>query len=154
MLTEICQYLKNWFNRGLPKYVGEFTIRKNVDDTLDIVYGDEPLTFLAGQYVRIVGSVLNDGVHEFPFSDLHEETFSGSVWSMAVPKAVVDLSAEIEAWQEKNGGVDSPAMSPYHSESFGGYSYTKGSSRSGDSATVVSWQSVFADRLALWKKLP
>lgn len=153
MLTEICQYLKNWFNRGLPKYVGEFTIRKNVDDTLDIVYGDEPLTFLAGQYVRIVGSILNDGVHKYPFSDLHEETFSGSVWSMAVPKAVVDLSAEIEAWQEKNAGVNSPAMSPYQSESFGGYSYTKATNGTG-TATGASWQSAFADRLVLWKKLP
>lgn len=152
MLTEICQYLKNWFNRGLPKYAGEFEIRK-VDDTLDIVQNGQPLSFLAGQYVRIVGSILNDGVHKYPFSDLHEETFSGSVWSMAVPKAVVDLSAEIEAWQEKNAGVNSPAMSPYQSESFGGYSYTKATNGTG-TATGASWQSAFADRLALWKKLP
>ena len=151
MLTEICQYLKNWFDRGLPKYTGEFTIRKNVDDTLDIVYGGEPLTFLDGQYVRIVGSILNDGAHKFPFSDRLEEKFSGTIGSMAVPQAVVDLSAEIEAWQAKNG-VDSPAMSPYQSESFGGYSYTKASNSSG--STGVSWQSTFGDRLTLWKKLP
>lgn len=151
MLTEICQYLKNWFDRGLPKYTGEFTIRKNVDDTLDIVYGGEPLTFLDGQYVRIVGSILNDGAHKFPFTDLLEEKFSGTIGSMAVPQAVVDLSAEIEAWQAKNG-VDSPAMSPYQSESFGGYSYTKASNSSG--STGVSWQSTFGDRLTLWKKLP
>lgn len=152
MLTEICQYLKNWFDRGLPKYTGEFTIRKNVDDTLDIVQNGTTLSFLDGQYVHIVGSILNDGAHEFPFSDLHEETFSGSVGSMAVPQAVIDLSVEIEAWQEKNASVDSPAMSPYQSESFGGYSYTKASNSSG--STGISWQSTFADRLSLWKKLP
>lgn len=152
MLTEICQYLKNWFDRGLPKYTGEFTITNN-DDTLVIEQNGMPLTFLSGQYVRIAGSILNNGVHKYPFGDLREETFSGSVWSMAVPEAVIDLATDIEEWQAKNGGVDSPAMSPYQSESFGGYSYTKGSNQEGGS-TGASWQSVFADRLSLWKKLP
>ena len=150
MLTEICQYLKNWFDRGLPKYTDEFSIHDN-----QITNGNTTLSFLDGQYVRIIGSILNDGVHEFPFSDLQDETFSGSVWSMAVPKAVIDLSDEIMAWQEKNGNVDSPAMSPYQSESFGGYSYTKSKGTSGSVVTAgASWQSAFADRLALYKKLP
>ena len=154
MLTEICQYLKNWFDRGLPKYKGTFTIAES-SDALEIMQANRVLTFLPSQYVRITGSILNDGGHEYPFSDLQEETFSGSVWSMAVPKAVIDLAAEIEAWQERNGSIDSPAMSPYQSESFGGYSYTKASGGSGDiSSSSASWQDAFATRLALWKKLP
>lgn len=150
MLTEICQYLKNWFDKGLPKYCGEFAISNN-----EITKDATTLDFLDGQYVRIVGSILNDGVHKFPFSDLRDEIFSGSVWSMAVPEAVVDLAADIETWQEKYGGADSLAVSPFKSESFGGYSYTKGSSSSSQTeGDIASWQDTFRSRLMIWKKLP
>lgn len=150
MLTEICQYLKNWFDKGLPKYCGEFAISNN-----EITKDATTLDFLDGQYVRIVGSILNDGVHKFPFSDLRDEIFSGSVWSMAVPEAVVDLAADIETWQAKYGGADSLAVSPFKSESFGGYSYTKGSSSSSQTEVdIASWQDAFRSRLMIWKKLP
>ena len=55
MLTEICQYLKNWFNRGQKKIFGEFTIQNNQLNISDIQ---------TGQYYRIIGSVFNDGVHK------------------------------------------------------------------------------------------
>ena len=47
--------------------------------------------------------------------------------------------------EKKNGEV---AASPFASESFGGYSYTKITSASG-----ISWQSQFRARLNRWKKL-
>ena len=72
---------------------------------------------------------------------------------MAVPKDVRNLITEIEAWVEKYGGVDSANMSPYQSESFGGYSYSKASGGSSSQASVPTWQSVFADRLGRYKKL-
>ena len=71
------------------------------------------------------------------------------MWALAVPKAVIDLSGEIEAWQEKNGEA---AASPYQSESFGGYSYTKRSAGS-DSNALNGWQDAFRGRLNDWRKL-
>ena len=71
------------------------------------------------------------------------------MWALAVPKAVIDLSVEIEAWQEKNGEA---VASPYQSESFGGYSYTKRSAGN-DSGTLNGWHDAFRSRLNDWRKL-
>ena len=153
MLTEICQYLRNWFER--KKYFGTFTIQGGV---LQLDYDDgiefSNMTLLPGQYIRIVGSVLNDGVHICPTSDLKDEVFEGAVWSMAVPPPLVLLSAEIDEWMKKYNTVDSAMLSPYQSESYGGYSYTKasGSSASGTSSGY-GWENVFASRLAPWRKI-
>lgn len=152
MLTEICQYLKNWFNRkpngdDYPKEYGTFTIENGIIDS----------SILAdGQYYRIMGSLYNDGVHKYGDTAdvLVDEVFEGAVWSMGVPKVVADLAEEIEAWQAKYGSLDSEAMSPYASESFGGYSYSKGSGvASGSQGNGNGWQSAFAARLNVWRKI-
>ena len=110
-----------------------------------------------GQYYRICGSVFNDGVHKYgdESDSLVDESFDGAVWAMAVPPAVIALDADITAWQEKYGGAESEAMSPFTSESFGGYSYSKSSrsGTSGDDAGAGSWQSAFAGRLNMWRKI-
>lgn len=137
-LTEICEELNNYF--PVQKIGGTFTV---VDGSLN-------LPFLKnGQYFRIVGSIFNDGVHKYPCANLEPETFNGSIWSMAVPSAVIDLAGEVASWVEKYGGIDSPNMSPYTSESFNNYSYSKGSS-SEDSGT---WQTVFASKLNRYRRL-
>ena len=141
MLTEMCQYLKNWFDRDMPKFYGKFAI---VDGSIDLsAYGIKE-----GQYFRIVGSVFNDGVHQYPASGLADEVFEGSVWAMAVPPAVIALADEIEAWNSSNAEV---LKSPYTSESFGGYSYTKASGSNGDGS--ITWKDVFKSRLDLWRKI-
>lgn len=143
MLTELCGYLKNWFE-------------------VDAIFGD--IMILNGmivgvggkikpdQYYRIIGSIFNDGVYQYGHETLKDENFEGAIWLMAVPQEVIDLSKEIDEWNAKYGGVDSEAMSPFTSESFGGYSYSKGSS-SGDSASQNTWQGAFAARLSRWKKI-
>lgn len=139
MLEQILMHLKNWFL--VPGGIHE--------DTYTIKYGGITLPFLAsGQYFRICGSVFNDGLHQYPTSDLKNETFDGTVWALAVPQAVIDLAAEIEAWETKNGAA---SVGPYQSESFGGYSYTKAT----DSQTggAVTWQSAFRSRLNHWRKI-
>ena len=142
MLTELCQEIKNWFDVD------------RVFDTFTIEGGELSLPFLQdGQYFRIVGSVFNDGVYQYPASGLTDETFDGAVWAMAVPPAVIALAEEISAWQEKYGGADSAAMSPFQSESFGGYSYSKGSGSGSGGTDAGSWQSAFASRLNLWRKI-
>lgn len=152
MLTIICHYLKNWFNYGQPKYFGTFTI-KDGQLVKEGAYANTAIQ--ENQYYRIVGSVFNDGVYKHGTETLTDETFDGAVWLMAIPQDVISLAEEIEAWQELYGGIDGQNMSPYQSESFGGYSYSKasgGSSSSSDSL-VPTWQGVFADRLRRWKKL-
>lgn len=143
MLTELCQELRNWFDR--ERHSGTFTITG----------GNITADFLAeGQYYRIIGSVFNDGVHQYPVDILRDETFDGSVWALAIPEPVIKLADEIDAWREKYEFADSAALSPFTSESFGGYSYTK-SGGSGSTADTggVSWQNVFKTRLNRWRKI-
>ena len=150
MLTELCQELRNWFDRDQPKIKGEFVIvdGKISNDDFDKV-------IQTGQYFRIMGSVFNDGVHKY--SDdltLDDETFSGTVNLMAIPKAVIQLADDITAWQSKYGSVDSVNMSPYSSESFGGYSYSKsGGGSSSAGASAGTWKDAFASRLNMWRKI-
>lgn len=142
MLTELCQELRNWFD--LERRNGTFTISGGAL-TADFLQN--------GQYYRIKGSVFNDGVHKL--GDTHDtltnEVFTGEVWALGIPKAVVDLAAEIAAWQTKYG-VDSAAMSPFNSESWGGYSYSKGNSNSQNTGNI-GWQTAFASRLNKWRKI-
>lgn len=140
-LTEICEELNNYF-----------PVQK-IDGTFTIVNGSLNLPFLKnGQYFRIVGSIFNDGVHKYPCANLATETFNGSIWSMAVPSAVIDLAGEVASWVEKYGGVDSPNMSPYTSESFNNYSYSKGS-KSGSEGDGGTWQSVYSSKLNRYRRL-
>lgn len=150
MLTEICNYLKNWFDTTQPKYEGKFIIENGI--IRSVKYGD--MGIISGQYFRIIDSVLNDGVYTLE-DHLEDETFEGAVWLMAVPKDVRLLADEIKEWQSKYGGVDSQNMSPFNSESFGGYSYSKSGGGAGgnSSSSVPTWQAVYADRLARYKKI-
>ena len=165
MLTEICNYLKNWFNYKQPQYYGDFTIKNgtiNVKTSVKkIVFSEDmgeiytkvkSMDIKDGQYFRIIGSIFNDGVHTLD-EKLTDEDFEGSVWLMAIPVDVQNAATDIKSWQDKYGGVDSDNMSPFQSESFGGYSYSKGGTSRNSASSVPTWQSIFADRLARYKKL-
>lgn len=149
MLTELCQELRNWFNRNMDKWDGDFVIEDGV------------LRNFAGklkpnQYFRIMGSVFNDGVHKYGEGGLTDETFTGSIWAMAVPPAVIALSEDIDAWKARYGGEDSVVRSPFNSESWGGYSYSKTGSGSGsgsDGSKIGSWKAAFAYDLNRWRKI-
>lgn len=136
MLETVLTHLKNWF------------VVNVYERTYKIENGTMELSFLKeGQYYRICGSIFNDGLHKYGDNDLQDETFTGTVWALAIPKAVVELASDIEAWQTKNGEA---AQSPFSSESFGGYSYTKAT----DSTTggSVTWQTAFRGQLNPWRK--
>lgn len=138
MLEQVLRHLNNWFLVEIHE--GTFTVEK----------GSIALPFLqTNQYFRICGSVFNDGLHLYPAVDLTDETFNGTVWVLAVPKAVVALAEDIATWEGKNGEA---VASPYQSESFGGYSYTKRSAGS-DGGTLNGWQDAFRGRLNDWRKL-
>lgn len=145
MLEQILNEIHNWFR-----------VRDSVDGirpgTYTIQNGGIALPFLQdGQYFRVCGSVFNDGLHQYgpAMEMLRDETFTGAVWALAIPRSMVDLAAEIAAWKEKYGTV---IDSPYTSESFGGYSYSKASG-AGDSTGSGGWQVAFRARLNPYRKL-
>ena len=142
ILTEICDYLNNYF--WDKKIDGKFTISGG---SIDVPALKE------GQYFRIVGSIFNDGVHIYPADDLKDEEFTGSIWSMAVPSTVITIASDVADWQTKYGNVDSEAMSPFNSESFAGYSYSKSGSGNANSGSNIGWQDVFGGRLNKYRKL-
>jgi len=134
MIDEICASLHNYF--AVDIVPGEYTVND----------GEITLPFLAaGQFFRVVGSVFCDGVYRCGDKLPADETFDGAVWAMAIPPALEAIAVEIEEWKAKNADV---LASPYQSESFGGYSYSKGTGS--DSA---SWQGAFASRLNRWRKI-
>lgn len=135
MLETILRYLKNWFVVPGGIHIGQFEIRR----------GRITLPFLQhGQFFRIVGSVFNDGLYQYDENlSLNDEVFYGAVWALAIPLSVLQLADEVKAWEAKNGEI---AASPYQSESFGGYSYSK-------AANASSWKTAFAARLAELRKI-
>ena len=137
-LTEICAELRNYFEVPNGRHFGKFEINGGTVAPLDFLQ--------EGQYFRIVGSVFNDGVYQYPPTSLTDEEFDGAVWAMALPPSVVALAAEIKAYNNSDAGK----ASPYTSESFGGYSYTKATDESG---APIGWQKAFASRLNRWRKL-
>lgn len=134
MLEKVLWHIHNWFEKDIV--LGTFSITGGAIDVPGLK---------DGQWYRIVGSTFNDGLHRD--DELEDEEFTGEVWLLAVPKVVEELADDIEDWCDRNGkAIDGP----YQSESFGGYSYTLGSSPSGGS---YDWQDRFRSRLSPWRKI-
>ncbi len=137
-IEEVMRYCRNFFISST-----------RVSDIFHIKGGVilESLPFIDNQYVWITGSTLNDGIYKLPIENLSDETFEGEIIGLKPPKAFLDLVNEISKWQEKYGDV---AISPYQSESFNGYSYSK---KSGADASGLNWQSQFKKQLSKWRKI-
>lgn len=138
MLETILEHLHNWF----PVKDG---VKRG---TFKVVSGVLEADFLAeNQYYRIKGSIFNDGLYQRGNNDtLTDESFIGEVWALAIPKRLITLAEKIKAWRDANPETDKI------SESFGGYSYSKGSSAA-ENANVGGWQTAFAKELSVWKKV-
>jgi len=149
MLNEICLDLNNFFDRDLPKFKGDFTIENGKITDADFLAGIKD-----NQYFRIIGSVFNDGIFQYTDElELIDESFSGSIWLLAIPSEFLSLVADIEAWQAKNGSVDSAAMSPFYSESFGGYSYSKSAGSVSGTGASTTWQTAYKNRLNIYRRI-
>lgn len=132
MLYEVLIHLRNLFPK--ESYFGTWEVKD----------GGLSLPLSNGQYFLIEGSVFNDGVHEFPSFNLHNETFTGTITALAIPFAVIELVKDIEEYVKNN-----PAGS-YTSESFGGYSYSKATDKNG---APLNWHVAFKERLDTWRKI-
>ena len=149
MLNEVCLEVRNFFDRNQPKIFGDVLISGGKIRNADFL-----AVIKENQYFRIIGSVFNDGVYQNTADlELDDEVFNGAIWLMAVPKDFLALVAEISDWQTKNGGVDSQAMSPFTSESFGGYSYSKSAGSSSSNGNAGTWQAAYATRLNAYRRI-
>lgn len=138
-LEQIMDHIHNYFIKEVHK--GSFKVESETI-TLDFLQN--------GQYFKVVGSVFNDGVFQYPSEVMTDEEFDGEIWSLAVPRSLIDLANEIDSWISTYGAS---ANSPYSSESFGGYSRTKGGGLDSHGNMTNSWQSIFASRLNQWRKI-
>lgn len=163
MLIEMMRECKNFFeirNDGfyqdyktrpvypVTEFEDDYTIASGVLSTLDA-------TIKAGQYIAIYGSTLNDGIWKVGAggaitSDItgvtaQNENFHATIYPLKVPADFVMLATEITAWRTKM-----VEASPYVSESFGKYSYTKEQRQGGGN---VTWQAQFSDRLTPYKRM-
>ena len=146
ILEDILGYIHNWFVRDEIPVAGCSISSGSLPDDVDIP---------DGVWYRIQGSYLNDGMHLKGSKDegLSDETFSGTITTHVIPKPLLAIAEEASQWQAKYGAASS---SPYQSESFGGYSYTKasgGSQGASNGSAQSGWQSAFAGRFTKWRKL-
>lgn len=132
MLLTILKHIRNDFR--VESINGKFNIEN----------GTISLPAKEGQYVRILGSILNDGVYKYPVSDLKDEEFEGTVLLLAIPQDFLNLVADIQAY------VDTTPRNDLQAESFGGYSYSKMTTANGVKA---DWTDVFRQRLNAWRKI-
>lgn len=135
----------------IMKRINNFFVIESKKDTWTIEDGKIALPFVHNsQYFLIRGSVFNDGVYKMTDDlKLTDETFKGYVSALAIPPSFLELVAEIEEWQSKNKDI---TTSPFQSESFSDYSYTK-SSNSSESEGNSTWYSAFKDRLSIYRKV-
>jgi len=165
MLEQILARLNNWFIRY--SYTGNVTVSA---DGAVLAPSEAAAILQPGKWYRILGSGFHDGVYQVPEEQAGEEeleedveagaeepeeeeqsgTFSCTLWALDVPAGLLNIITEMEAWQAKYGDVVS---SPYQSESFGGYSYSKAGVSSSNSGTATVWTQ-FADVLAPYKRPP
>lgn len=135
-LVQVLRELNNWFQVRDACIHGPFTVRDGMLELPGVQ---------VGQYVRICGSVFNDGLHQYPLVGLVDETFGGCIWPLAIPGEVLELADEIDEW-ERDKGQDGA----FQSESFGGYTYSIKTNGEGGS---WSWRDQFRSRLNQWRKL-
>lgn len=146
MVGEICAEIKNYFVYENDRHIGDWVIFNGAIS---------PTLSLPTEYIRIIGSHLNNGVHKVSDMQLVDEEFHGTICIMSPPSVFLSLCEEIAQWQAKNGTADSINLSPFTSEGFSDYSYSKGQSIGGASAksSVPTWQSVFGNRLSQFRRI-
>lgn len=147
MLEQVCAFIHNYFDADRR---GNYWHHEQGDFTIED--GSIALPFLVpGQYFRIIGSRLNDGVYQYPAVELTDETFTGEIWEMRIPRGFLDVVGEIEDWVDQYG---ENMKSPYQSESvIGVYEYTKMTSGKYNGEYIATWQHTFHNQLNEWRKV-
>ena len=152
-MGNVMEYLHNYFYKFKER--GNFAINFNTI-SIDGCY-DLQGKYVVGQYIRIKGSLVNDGVYKvIAVSEdglpgitvdgcLSDEEFEGYICSLAVPKAFISLCNDIKEYEVKNPPKE------FISESFGGYSYTR--SQASVESGLSGWQLAFKGQLAPYRRM-
>ena len=149
-MEEIMAYLHNYFYKFKEK--GTLKIEFN-----SITQNGEALrgNYVEGQYVRIVGSVSNDGIYRVVATQsddmpgitldgcLTDETFTGYICSLSVPKQFIRICGDIQAYNTEN------KQGTMISESFGGYSYTKATVN----GQLATWKDAYSTDLRPYRRM-
>lgn len=152
MLNQVLKYLNRWFYRlsnGLPEY----SFSKDCTfTTANKIEADFASTFLVGEYVKIEGSRLNDGVYKISAIDAISLTIDATVdltittepeitctlTKLDIPKELIALIAEIKTYNTNvTDGVASESQG----------------SRSISYGTQSGWQGAFKSRLSQYRKV-
>lgn len=146
-LEMVCAHIHNYFEVDSIS-----NTRLITQGTFTIANGTIELPFLVpGQYFRIFGSKLNDGVHLYPDTEMIDETFTGAIWEMRPPQSFLQLCDEIEGWLTTYGDA---MRNPYQSEEMiGVYRYTKMTSGKVSGEFIATWQNAYRAQLNEWRKL-
>ena len=99
--------------------------------------------YILNQYILIKGSIMNDGIYKVDsivgnklVMALSVESTTVIVYGLAIPKSLLNLISEIEAYGEKGDNISSESIDDY-SVSFNG----------------SGWQSAFASKLAPYRRV-
>ena len=142
MLTRICRYLKNWFVK--ETHLGTITVTDG-----NVFCNGSEIEMQEGQLFALVRTNYVYGSYAYG-DEIDDSEFDGAVWLMDVPKDVLDVAEAMTEWETANSGTE--ATSPFQSESFGGYSYTKASNGNGKIGSSVFDIAQFASVLNPYKK--
>lgn len=157
MLNEVLEYLNNYFYKytlGVRNY--SFT-RDVTFTTNTLTASDFSDTFVAGEYINIEGTRLNDGVYKVSaidgttitidstvdFTIVAEAEVETTLTKCYIPKDLVALIAEVKTY---NTNVTDGIASEKQGERSVTYS-------TGSEGSASGWQSAFASRLSKYKKL-
>lgn len=134
----VMRYINNFFE--VCEYHGEFAIE---DHKLQL-----PDEMPTGTFIAVKGSLFNDGVHRLELTHRFntDETFNGVVYVLHPPESFLAICSEIAEYDEKN-----PTGS-FVSESFGGYSYSRGSG-SAETGTASTWQQAYTVALRPYRRM-
>ena len=143
MLSSVCAYIHNYFER--EAFPGQYEIAAGR------ITPHPPIK--EGQRFRIVGSTLNDGVYTFHengimnddgnnVSGLQDESFTGTISSMAPPRLFISLVNEIIKWETKYGEIENQPFT--HEKVEGTYSYR---------IDGTNWKTVFKNQLDRFRKV-
>lgn len=145
MIASIMNYINNYFSRTVER------VTAVIDGTAKTITGSFGETYLAGQYIRLSGTILNDGVYKIASvagtvitveEDLLDESPAEGyyLWGLAPPKAFLEVVDDIKTYITANG------------TSTGLKSETQGK-RSVTYASDSTWQGVYANALGSWRKV-
>ena len=149
MLTEVLDYIHNWFVPIKADKV-TYTVESGM---ISPAFGAED-----GDRFLICGSRRNDGIYTWHAdgikddddnnaAGLCDETFAGTIRVCAVPPAVLALSREKSEWEATHSGELNGALA---SESFNSYSYTLKTGKNGGALTWFDTQA--GKMLERWRR--